>query len=123
MKRLEADKEKRLLAVGAALIDQHECRVVVAPYGKAQGFWFGGGNCVQGADGCLYLSGRYRNPGDSRFGLGKGERGMELAVFASSDEGATFEKVHSFSKEDLSRPGDGVISIEGSANNPSRRDD
>ena len=49
------------------------------------GFWFGGGNMVQDHDGTLWLVGRYRNHGDSRTGLGAGERGLELALFRSDD--------------------------------------
>ena len=63
----------------------------------------------------LILVGRYRNQGDSRVGLAVGERGCELAIFRSPDHGRHWEKIASFSKADLSRPGRRVLSIEGSA--------
>jgi hypothetical protein len=59
--------------------------------------------------------GRYRNYGDSRTGIGIGERGLELAVFRSADRGASFEKVLSFQKPDLNIGDREVLSIEGSA--------
>ena len=66
----------------------------------------------------LYLVGRYRNAGDSRTGLGLGERGLELAVFESEARRDTFEKVFSLSKNDLTRMDEEskvVKSIEGTA--------
>ncbi|TVR68026.1 MAG: exo-alpha-sialidase [Spirochaetaceae bacterium] len=78
------------------------------------GHWFGGGNIVKGPDGALYLVGRYRNFGDSRTGLGKGERGKELAIFRSEDEGGSFRKILSFSKERLDTTAGKVLSIEAS---------
>ena len=85
------------------------------PRTPSTGFWFGGGNVVEAPDGTLYACGRYRNYGDSRTGLGAGERGLECAVFASKDRGKTFEKVISWSKADLSTPDARVVSIEGTA--------
>jgi len=98
-----------------ALIDQHAARIIVPPYGNSTGFWFGGGNAVRAADGTIWLVGRYRNFGDSRTGTGAGERGLELALFASADGGQTFEKRKHWTKADLSRPGAEVVSIEGAA--------
>ena len=98
-----------------ALVDQHRARVIVPPYQDAPGFWFGGGNMLQQPDGRLTLVGRYRNQGDSRTGREKGARGLELAIFESRDQGQSFAKVVSLSKDDL-RIGDReVLSIEGSA--------
>ena len=68
-----------------ALIDQESARVIVPPMQPRSGFWFGGGNMVEDADGTFYLCGRYRNYGDSRTGLAAGERGLELAIFRSTD--------------------------------------
>lgn len=96
-----------------ALIDQERARVIVAPKQSADGFWFGGGNLVE-HDGALYLVGRYRNFGDSRTGIHAGERGLELALFRSTDRGATFEHVRTFNKSALSHDGLRVLSIEGS---------
>lgn len=96
------------------LIDQENARVIVPPYEARSGFWFGGGNLARAGDGALWLCGRYRNYGDSRTGLEAGTRGMECALFRSDDNGATFTKVKSWSKADLSGNGD-VLSIEGTA--------
>jgi hypothetical protein len=98
-----------------ALIDQEKARILVAPNRPSSGFWFGGGGLARGADGTLYLCGRYRNFGDSRTGLAAGERGLECAVFASKDNGASFSKVASWSKSDLSYPGGKVLSFEGTS--------
>ena len=92
------DISARLTQVATRLIDQENARVIVAPQRPSTGHWFGGGNLVQDAEGTLWLVGRYRNHGDSRTGLGAGERGLELAVFRSVDDGNTFEKALSLSK-------------------------
>ena len=67
----------------------------------------------------LVIVGRFRNAGDSTTGLRSGERGLELAMFRSRMAGGDakqwrsmhFEKVVSFSKDDLSSPGGTVVSI------------
>jgi len=69
---------------------------------------------VEGADGSLYAVGRYRNAGDSRTGVAAGTRGLELAIFRSSDKGETFEKVVFWEKSALNSPTGEVLSIEGS---------
>lgn len=99
----------------SALIDQEAARVIIPPYQNAPGFWFGGGNLVKDRQGTLWLIGRYRNRGDSTTGLEAGPRGFELALFCSKDGGGTFEKVSSWSKQDLRRGGAEVLSIEGAA--------
>ncbi|MGD9938873.1 MAG: exo-alpha-sialidase [Clostridia bacterium] len=109
--------KKRLLALGHLLVDQKRARIVVKAQQDKPGFWFGGGNMVDTADGGLLLCGRYRNAGDSTTGLGKGERGLELAIYSSRDGGSTFTKTASWSKQDLSRSQDEVVSIEGVALN------
>lgn len=99
------------------LVDQEGASVLVEPMHRASGFWFGGGNVVEEA-GALYLCGRYRNVGDSRFGVAKGERGLALALFRSDDGGKHWTRVQQWTKEELSacEPGVGqVLSIEGSA--------
>ena len=98
-----------------AVIDQEAARVIVPPMQPHSGFWFGGGNLVEDADGTFYLCGRYRNFGDSRTGLAAGERGLELAIFRSTDRGVSFQKILSFSKSDLNVGERTVLSIEGSA--------
>ena len=98
-----------------ALVDQEHARVFVPAYQPSSGFWFGGGNLIETSDGRLLLCGRYRNFGDSRTGLGSGERGLECAIFASSDRGQTFAKVLSLGKAALSRPSRPVVSIEGTS--------
>jgi hypothetical protein len=102
---------KKITALAGALIDQHQARMVVEPYADEPGFWFGGGNLIAADDGNLYISGRYRNSGDARTGVGKGSRGLELAIFRSRDSGRSFEKIVSFSKEDLNTDDKQVISI------------
>ncbi len=62
----------------------------------------------------MWLVGRYRNQGDSRTGLGAGERGLELALFRSDDHGQSFQKAFHFSKTDLNVGDRDVLSIEGS---------
>ncbi len=111
---------ERLVRFGQALVNQEAARVIVPPQANAEGFWFGGGNLVEAPNGDFYLVGRYRNAGDSRLGLAAGERGLELAIFRSTDRGQSFQKVHAFSKADLNvtAPNGGertVLSIEGSA--------
>ncbi len=96
------------------LIDQHAAHAIVEPQERSSGFWFGGGNLVEASDGSLYVVGRYRNAGDSRTGVAAGTRGLELAIFRSSDKGATFEKVVSWEKAELNSPSGDVLSIEGS---------
>jgi hypothetical protein len=108
-------QKARLLA--EALIDQNKARIIVHPNKDLPGFWFGGGNIIETPEGELLTVGRYRNSGDSTTGLGKGERGLELAVFRSGDGGSTFSKILSFSKSDLDLPGKKVLSIEGAALN------
>jgi hypothetical protein len=111
---LSAELRQRLTAFCHALIDQQAARVIVEPQERASGFWFGGGNMAQGPDGALYLVGRYRNAGDSRTGVAAGTRGLELAVFRSVDQGATFSKILSWDKPSLNSPSGDVLSIEGS---------
>jgi hypothetical protein len=109
------DIQDRLRQVAAGLIDQQRARVIVPPQRSSSGHWFGGGNMVEDDDGTIWLVGRYRNHGDSRTGLGAGERGLELAVFRSTDQGQSFEKSISFAKSDLNVGSREVLSIEGSA--------
>lgn len=115
MPRINTERKQKLTHLLAALIDQRNARIVVPPSEAAPGFWFGGGNLVEDGDGTLFLVGRYRNAGDSRSGLAQGERGWELAIFASRDRGRSFEKVLRFGKDDLGVGGHRVLSIEGSA--------
>ncbi|MBC8353448.1 MAG: exo-alpha-sialidase [Planctomycetes bacterium] len=107
--------ETKLTEFALALIDQQKARIAVPPQRSSTGFWFGGGNMVEDADGQLYLVGRYRNFGDSRTGLGAGERGLELAIFRSDDGGQSWQKQVSFSKLELNVGDRDVLSIEGSA--------
>jgi hypothetical protein len=102
----------RLRRLARRLIDQRRARVLVRPTQARSGYWFGGGNMIEDSQGKLYLCGRYRNAGDSRTGVEAGERGFELAVFRSDDGGKRFEKILSFSKQDLSYKDRQVLSIE-----------
>lgn len=110
-----SDTEERICALLRALVDQEAAQVIVSPHQDALGFWFGGGNVVEGEDGTLWLSGRYRDYGDSRTGLEAGTRGLECVVLRSGDRGKTFEQVARWSKADLSCEGREVLSIEGTA--------
>ena len=112
---LTDDQLKKLTRLGQALVDQEKARVIVPPQQNSTGFWFGGGNMIESAEGDLFVVGRYRNFGDSRTGIGAGERGLELAIFKSTDRGETFEKVASWNKSDLDVSDCKVLSIEGSA--------
>ncbi|MCA8992552.1 MAG: hypothetical protein KDA69_13145 [Planctomycetaceae bacterium] len=107
--------QQQLISLAQRLVDQSAARVIVPAYANSTGFWFGGGNMVQTADGALYVVGRYRNHGDSRLGVAAGVRGLELAIFKSLDHGKNFHKVVSLSKEALSTPERPVLSIEGTA--------
>ncbi len=113
MRPLSAEVRARLMRFAHALVDQRKARILISPYEPREGFWFGAGNLVAGPDGAWYLVGRYRNEGDSRSGLGKGARGLELAVFRSTDRGVSFSKVLSFAKQDLAAGGREVVSVEG----------
>lgn len=109
------DLNDRLMQIASLMIDQHQARVIVAPQRPGPGHWFGGGNMIEDDDGNFWLVGRYRNQGDSRTGVGSGERGLELAIFRSTDRGKSFEKAISFTKSDLKVGSREVLSIEGSA--------
>jgi len=104
-----------LRAFAHRLIDPEAARVAIAPERPERGYWFGGGNLARGPDGRLFLTGRYRSAGDSRTGLDLGDRGRELAVFASGDGGRSWDKVLSFDKAAVSPDGREALSIEGSA--------
>ena len=112
---LSPTQSAKLLRFGQALIDQERARVIISPNQPKSGFWFGGGNMAVAEDGAFYLAGRYRNAGDSRTGLGMGERGLELAIFKSVDRGETFQKLLSIGKGALGLTGKPALSIEGSA--------
>lgn len=112
---LSDQQRDRLRALGNLLIDQQRARVIVPPQRPSAGHWFGGGNMVQDKNGKFWLVGRFRNAGDSRTGLGKGQRGLELAVFCSTDNGETWSKSISLSKQDLNVDSHEVLSIEGTA--------
>lgn len=106
---------QKLRDLASALVDQEKARILVEPQDRSTGYWFGGGNVIQDADGSFLICGRYRNYGDSRTGVGAGERGLELAIFRGDSPGGTFEKILSFSKADLTCNGVEVVSIEGVA--------
>ncbi|TVR01136.1 MAG: exo-alpha-sialidase [Spirochaetaceae bacterium] len=112
---LSSSQRDRLSALGALLVDQQRARVIVPPQRSADGYWFGGGNLAEGPDGAHYLCGRFRNAGDSRTGLGVGERGLELALFRSADGCRSFQKILSLPKSVLTVGDHAVVSIEGSA--------
>ncbi len=112
---LNGSQLNKLEELAHALIDQKHARVLIEPKRRGSGFWFGGGNVIRDADGSFLICGRYRNHGDSRTGVGAGERGLELAVFRSSTPTGEFENILSFTKTDLACNGVSVVSIEGAA--------
>jgi hypothetical protein len=115
MQQLTLQQKTCLKTFLSALVNQSEAHILIPPYESLSGFWFGGGNLVRDRTGAIWLSGRYRNRGDSRTGLEAGQRGLECAIFRSADHGQHFTKFHSWSKADLSYPGRSVLSIEGTA--------
>ena len=112
---MDSSQRDRLISLGRALVDQQAARIVVEPNARQAGFWFGGGNLMETSEGRLHLVGRYRNVGDSTTGLGMGDRGLELAILSSDDNGETFARTMSLTKEELSRSPGEVVSIEGTA--------
>jgi len=112
---LAPELTEKLINLSNALVNQKAAKIIVPAYDESTGFWFGGGNMLQATNGDLYVVGRYRNFGDSRTGTAAGTRGLELAVFKSTDSGQSFEKAVSWSKADLNQGDRTVLSIEGSA--------
>ncbi|MDE0864636.1 MAG: hypothetical protein OSA98_12680 [Rubripirellula sp.] len=112
---LNLDIPTRLKEVASRLVDQQHARVIVPPQRPGTGHWFGGGNLVQDQNGSLWLTGRFRNQGDSRTGLGAGERGLELAIYRSNDGGHSFQQALTLTKPDLNVESRKVLSIEGTA--------
>ncbi|MEM9281092.1 MAG: exo-alpha-sialidase [Verrucomicrobiota bacterium] len=112
---LTEEQSQKLTALAGELINQENARLLVEPQDRSTGYWFGGGNAVQDRDGSILIAGRYRNYGDSRTGVGAGERGLELAIFRAPDVHSEFEKVASFTKADLALSGMDIVSIEGVA--------
>lgn len=112
---LTPDQKAKLTALASELINQNKARILVEPQAPGTGYWFGGGNVIQDRDGSILICGRYRNYGDSRTGVGAGERGLELAIFRAPDVHSEFEKIVSFSKADLAHSGVDIVSIEGVA--------
>lgn len=124
MTNLSSAQRNALIQLLAALIDQEQARILIPPYASESGFWFGGGNLVQDATG-TWLCGRYRNFGDSRTGLVAGTRGLECALFHTTESPtawtpSSFRKVRSWSKSDLFYAGHKVLSIEGVSLHPLR---
>ena len=115
MATLPIELEERLTNLANALVNQNRARVIVPAQQPSTGFWFGGGNTIEDANGDLHAVGRYRNHGDSRTGVAAGERGLELAIFTSTNGGETWQKAVSFSKPELNVGDRTVLSIEGSA--------
>jgi len=115
MATLPSALEERLTNLANALINQKRARAIVPAQQPSTGFWFGGGNTIEDSNGDLHVVGRYRNHGDSRTGVAAGERGLELAIFTSTDGGENWKKSVSFTKPDLNIGDRTVLSIEGSA--------
>jgi hypothetical protein len=112
---LTTQQKNALLNLLKQLFNQEAAKIIIPAAKPKPGYWFGGGKLAADQNGILWLSGRYRNAGDSRTGLEAGVRGTECAVFRSNDGGVNFFKVKSWTKAELSRGARQVISIEGSA--------
>ncbi len=112
---LSLDQQQKLTTLASELVNQKAASILVEPQDRSTGYWFGGGNVIQDRDGSILIAGRYRNFGDSRTGTGAGARGLELAVFRGASVDGEFEKILSFSKQDLAHSGMDVVSIEGVA--------
>lgn len=112
---LSDSHSQKLTVLATTLVDQDRARVLVEPQDRSTGYWFGGGNVIQDRDGSILIAGRYRNYGDSRTGVGAGERGLELAIFRAPTVDGGFEKIKSFTKAELAHRGVGIVSIEGVA--------
>lgn len=115
MAEMKEDQKERLIRFAQALVDQEKAEVIVEPRKNEEGFWFGGGNISEDPSGKMYLVGRFRNKGDSRTGIGAGERGAELVIYESSDRGKNFNPLLRFTKKELDLPGQNVLSIEGTS--------
>ena len=102
----------QLRELGLRLIDQHSATILVNPQKNESGYWFGGGNIIQEENGNILICGRYRNAGDSTTGIGAGERGLEFSIFSGENINGKFEKILSFTKQDLAHSS-GIVSIEG----------
>ncbi|MCM8785241.1 MAG: exo-alpha-sialidase [Candidatus Omnitrophica bacterium] len=107
--------EEKLIELARKIIDKEKAKIIIEPYKREKGYWFGGGKIRKDKEGRLIITGRYRNFGDSRYGIEVGERGLELAIFVSEDNGKTFKKIKSFIKKYLEVEGKEVLSIEGSS--------
>ena len=112
-KSLNPQDEQALINLAKALVDQRAAKVLVPPQENADGFWFGSGNLIEPEPGRFLLCGRYRNHGDSRTGTAAGTRGLEFAIFEATSPEGPFNKIRSFTKQDLSRADAPVVSIEG----------
>jgi len=112
---MSAPDPHALLRLAISLIDQREARVLVPPLHPSSGFWFGGGNIARADDGSLLIVGRYRSAGDSRLGVSAGQRGLELAIFRAESVHGPWEKILTWSKEELNCGGKAVVSIEGAS--------
>ena len=115
MNSLNPIQQQNLTNLLQSLIDQKAARILIPANQSKPGFWYGGGNMVLDNRGVFWLCGRYRDQGDSRTGTESGKRGLELALWCSDDEAKNFTKIQSWSKANLNKDGQRVISIEGSA--------
>ena len=98
---LDSAIKSKLIALGSAIVNQEKARVVVEPYERSTGFWFGGGNMIRDRSGRVLVVGRYRNRGDSRTGLRLGTRGLECVIWASPDGLNDYKLVRKWTKADL----------------------
>ncbi|MCM8832324.1 MAG: hypothetical protein NC816_00145 [Candidatus Omnitrophica bacterium] len=90
--------EEKLIELAKIIVNNQKAKIIIEPYKREKGYWFGGGKIRKDKEKRLIITGRYRNFGDSRYGTGLGERGLELAIFISEDDGKKFKKIKSFTK-------------------------
>jgi len=112
---VSTNSRRKLIHFVQTLVDQTAARPIVMPDQPESGYWFGGGNMIQHADGSLLVCGRFRSGGDSRTGIKAGTRGRELTIFRSTDGGQSFERTIAWDKTQVAPPHTNVLSIEGAA--------
>jgi hypothetical protein len=115
MIKLTHPQRKAVLHLLEKLIHQENAEIIIPAKQAEPGYWFGGGKLAIDAKGIIWLSGRYRNAGDSRTGLEAGVRGAECTIFRSKDQGTSFQKIQSWEKKDFAAENKKIISIEGTA--------
>lgn len=66
--------------LATAMVNQRQAKILIEAEQQSAGHWFGGGNVIQ-VNEKVYVCGRFRNKGDSRYGITEGERGYAFAIY------------------------------------------